>query len=60
MAEAAGSAFDGMDVVPADGKLIEDVATGSISVVDEEAREEADEVYSPVVIREKVFAADAR
>lgn len=57
VAEAAGAAFDGMDVVPADGKLIEEVATGAISVVDEEAREDAEEVYSPVVIREKVFEA---
>ncbi|MGU3410114.1 ribosome hibernation-promoting factor, HPF/YfiA family [Microbacterium sp. M1A1_1b] len=57
VAEASGSAFDGMGVVPADAKLIEDVATGAISVVDEAAREDAEEVYSPVVIREKVFEA---
>jgi len=57
VAEASGTAFDGMGVVPADGKLIEDVATGAISIVEEAAREEADEVYSPVVIREKVFQA---
>ncbi|MCJ1713328.1 ribosome hibernation-promoting factor, HPF/YfiA family [Curtobacterium sp. VKM Ac-2922] len=57
VAEASGSAFDGMGVVPADAKLIEDVATGTISVVDEAAREDAEEVYSPVVIREKVFEA---
>ena len=30
VAEAAGSGFDGMGVVPADGKLIEDVATGAV------------------------------
>jgi ribosomal subunit interface protein len=59
VAEAAGSAFDGMDVVPADGKLIEEVATGAIPVVTEERHEdEDDEVYSPVVIREKVFTAE--
>ncbi|MCY1695826.1 ribosome hibernation-promoting factor, HPF/YfiA family [Curtobacterium sp. SL109] len=58
VAEAAGSAFDGMDVVPADGKLIEDVATGAIPVVTEEPHDDEDEVYSPVVIREKVFTAE--
>ncbi|MBT1543695.1 ribosome hibernation-promoting factor, HPF/YfiA family [Curtobacterium aurantiacum] len=57
VAEAAGSAFDGMGVVPADGKLIEDVATGAVPVVDEQGTEEEDEVYSPVVIRHKVFEA---
>lgn len=58
VAEAAGSAFDGMGVVPADGRLIEDVATGAVPVVDEQTAEEDDtEVYSPVVIRHKVFEA---
>lgn len=58
VAEAAGSAFDGMGVVPADGRLIEDVATGAVPVVDEQTTEEDDtEVYSPVVIRHKVFEA---
>ena len=57
VAEAAGSGFDGMGVVPADGKLIEDVATGAVPVVDQEATEDENEVYSPVVIRHKVFEA---
>ncbi|QSB22695.1 ribosome hibernation-promoting factor, HPF/YfiA family [Curtobacterium sp. 24E2] len=58
VAEAAGSGFDGMGVVPADGRLIEDVATGAVPVVDADAPEdEDDEVYSPVVIRHKVFEA---
>ncbi|QZQ54297.1 ribosome-associated translation inhibitor RaiA [Curtobacterium sp. TC1] len=58
VAEAAGTAFDGMGVVPADGRLIEDVATGAVPVVDEQTTEEDDtEVYSPVVIRHKVFEA---
>jgi len=58
VAEAAGSAFDGMGVVPADGRLIEDVATGAVPVIDEQTTEEDDtEVYSPVVIRHKVFEA---
>ena len=58
VAEVAGSGFDGMGVVPADGRLIEDVATGAVPVVDADAPEdEDDEVYSPVVIRHKVFEA---
>ncbi|OIH92240.1 MULTISPECIES: ribosome-associated translation inhibitor RaiA [unclassified Curtobacterium] len=58
VAEAAGSGFDGMDVVPADGKLIEDVATGAVPVVDAQGTEDDEtEVYSPVVIRHKVFEA---
>ncbi|MFJ3382334.1 ribosome hibernation-promoting factor, HPF/YfiA family [Curtobacterium sp. NPDC090217] len=57
VAEASGTAFDGMGVTPADGKLIDDVATGAITVVDEDHHEEEDDVYCPVVIREKVFQA---
>ncbi|WIE63779.1 ribosome-associated translation inhibitor RaiA [Curtobacterium sp. MCLR17_036] len=58
VAEAAGSGFDGMGVVPADGKLIEDVATGAVPVVDAQGPEDDEtEVYSPVVIRHKVFEA---
>ena len=57
VAEAAGSAFDGMGVVPADGKLIEEVATGAVPVVDQDTAEDENEVYSPVVIRHKVFEA---
>ncbi|MBT1540167.1 ribosome-associated translation inhibitor RaiA [Curtobacterium flaccumfaciens pv. flaccumfaciens] len=57
VAEAAGNGFDGMGVVPADGKLIEEVATGAVPVVDDETNEDENEVYSPVVIRHKVFKA---
>ncbi len=57
VAEAAGNAFDGMGVVPADGKLIEDVATGAVPVVDDQREDDESEVYSPVVIRQKVFEA---
>lgn len=56
VAEASGTAFERMGIVPADGKLIEDVATGAVPVVDEAAEDET-EVYSPVVIRHKVFEA---
>ena len=56
VAEAAGTGFERMGVVPATGKLIEDVATGAVPVVDE-ANEEETEAYCPVVIRQKVFEA---
>ncbi|MEV7932039.1 MULTISPECIES: ribosome hibernation-promoting factor, HPF/YfiA family [unclassified Curtobacterium] len=53
VAEAAGTGFEHMDVTPADGRLIETVATGAVPVVEE--HEDDTEVYSPVVIRHKVF-----
>lgn len=58
--EASASGFAVIDIVPADGDTLERVRTGAIQVVpDDTAAEadEADEVYSPVVIRRKVFAA---
>ncbi|QCR43861.1 ribosome-associated translation inhibitor RaiA [Curtobacterium sp. SGAir0471] len=55
VAEAAGTGFEHMGVTPADGRLIETVATGAVPVV-EEAHDDDTEVYSPVVIRHKVFA----
>jgi ribosomal subunit interface protein len=51
--EASGAGFAKMGVVPADGGLIENVATGTVPVVAEDA--EAEEQYCPVVIRQKVF-----
>jgi ribosomal subunit interface protein len=61
--EASASGFAVIDIVPADGDTLERVRTGAIQVVPDDAptaageAEEADEVYSPVVIRRKVFAA---
>ncbi len=55
VAEAAGTGFEHMGVTPADGRLIETVATGAVPVVEESHDDDA-EVYSPVVIRHKVFA----
>jgi ribosomal subunit interface protein len=61
--EASSSGFAVIDIVPADGDTLERVRTGAIQVVPDDAptavgeAEEADEVYSPVVIRRKVFAA---
>lgn len=54
VAEAAGTGFEHMGVTPADGRLIETVATGAVPVV-EEPHDDDTEVYSPVVIRHKVF-----
>jgi len=58
--EASSSGFAVIDIVPADGETLERVRTGAIQVVSDEADEaadEAEEVYSPVVIRRKVFSA---
>jgi len=58
--EASASGFAVIDIVPADGDTLERVRTGAIPVVSEDVAEDADEpeeVYSPVVIRRKVFAA---
>jgi hypothetical protein len=58
--DASSSGFAVIDIVPADGDTLERVRTGAIPVVSDESAEEADEadeVYSPVVIRRKVFSA---
>ncbi|WEO78180.1 ribosome-associated translation inhibitor RaiA [Cryobacterium sp. SO2] len=61
--EASASGFAVIDIVPADGDTLERVRTGAIQVVPDDAQvaadeaDEAEEVYSPVVIRRKVFAA---
>jgi ribosomal subunit interface protein len=57
VAEASGTGFERMGIVPADGKLIEEVATGAIPVLSESHEEDESEAYSPVVIRHKVFEA---
>ncbi len=50
--EASSDGFRVVDITPASVDLLEQVSTGSIPVQDE-----ADDVYSPVVIRTKVFPA---
>ncbi|TFC49795.1 ribosome-associated translation inhibitor RaiA [Cryobacterium sp. TMT1-21] len=59
--DAASVDFSVVDIKPADAETLERVRTGAINIVtDEEAAapaEEPAEVYSPVVIRRKVFAA---
>lgn len=56
--EASADGFRVIDITPADPDIIKKVATGSIPV-QQPAAEEADEVYSPIVVRQKVFPAVA-
>lgn len=56
--EASSVGFSNMGITPASPGVIQAVSTGSIPIQAEAAaEEEEDEVYSPVVIRTKVFAA---
>ena len=54
--QASSAGFSGMGITPANLDVIEALSTGSIPVV-AGSEEEEDEVYSPVVIRTKVFGA---
>ncbi len=56
LSEASAAGFSSIDVKPADLDTIRRVATGGVATLEDEEPEEAD--YSPVVIREKVFAAE--
>ena len=56
--EASAAGFSGMGITPASPDVIAAVTTGSIPLPSAtDTVEEEDEVYSPVVIRTKVFAA---
>jgi ribosomal subunit interface protein len=55
--EATADGFSGMGLTPAHPDLIEAVSTGSIPLPTAAPEDEAEEAYSPVVIRTKVFAA---
>ena len=55
--EASADGFRVIDITPADPDIIRKVATGAIMV--HEPVVEVEEVYSPIVVREKVFAAVA-
>ena len=57
--DAASVDFSVVDIKPADAEVLERVRTGAIPVVTSEtpAVEEPEDVYNPVVIRRKVFAA---
>ena len=54
--EATATGFSVVDITPASPEVMERVRTGSIPVV-ATVEEEAEEEWSPVVIRRKVFAA---
>lgn len=55
--EASTGGFDAVHMTPADVEVFERVRTGAIAVVEENHTEEADDVYTPVVIRRKLFAS---
>ena len=55
--EAASGGFDVVDITPADPETLRRVATGAIPVVAEAHSEDEEDIYCPVVIREKVFEA---
>lgn len=52
--EASADGFKVVDITPVDSEVLDRVATGSVPVV---AEQEAEEEWSPVVIRKKVFPA---
>jgi len=54
--EASADGFRVIDITPADPEIIQKVATGAIPI---QREEEAEEVYTPVVVRQKVFPAEA-
>lgn len=53
--EASAKSFGGTGVTPASGVLLDQVRTGALPIVGELSEENADDVYCPVVIRQKVF-----
>ncbi len=53
--EASAVDFEGIDITPASAEAIDAVANGEPVAV---AQEEAEEAYTPVVIREKEFPAE--
>ncbi len=57
--EASADGFSVIDITPADPDIIKKVATGAIPVEQPAAADEAEEVYSPIVVRQKVFPAVA-
>ncbi|MCU1404709.1 MAG: ribosome-associated translation inhibitor RaiA [Glaciihabitans sp.] len=54
--EASADGFSVVDITPASPAVIENVSTGAVPIQNTEAVED-EEVYSPVVIRTKVFPA---
>ncbi|WP_213814302.1 ribosome hibernation-promoting factor, HPF/YfiA family [Glaciihabitans sp. dw_435] len=56
--EASAGGFSGIDITPASPAVIANVSTGAVPIQNTEASELEDEIYSPVVIRTKVFPAE--
>ncbi|MCU1513939.1 MAG: raiA [Microbacteriaceae bacterium] len=56
LGEATASSFSSMDISPVDAAVLDQVRTGEIPIIADQA-EDQDEAWSPVVIRKKVFAA---
>lgn len=56
LTEASAEEFAGLDITPAHTGVIDVVAGRAADKVEEVADDELAEVYSPIVIREKVFA----
>jgi ribosomal subunit interface protein len=55
--EVSSDGFRGIDITPAAPQVLESVRTGAIPVQPVDDVEEAEEPYTPVVIRKKVFEA---
>jgi ribosomal subunit interface protein len=53
--EASSAGFRNVDVTPASPAVLEIVSTGSVPIQNTEVAEPDEEVYSPVVIRQKAF-----
>jgi ribosomal subunit interface protein len=58
VAEMSAQGFSSIDITPASVEVLRRVETGSIPAVEIDNDEVGDEVDSPVVIRQKVFAPD--
>lgn len=56
--EASSEGFSGVSITPASPEVLEKVRTGSIAVISDQNVDLDDEIYTPVVIRTKVFAAE--
>ena len=56
--EVSSDGFRAIDITPAAPQVLESVRTGSVPVQPAEDVEEAEEPYSPVVIRKKVFSSE--
>ena len=56
--EASADGFSVVDITPAAPHVLESVRTGSVPIIGSDTAEDAEEEYSPVVIRKKVFASE--